>query len=59
MAFKLINLKEHLNTKGFMKILSFKASLNKGLSSELETAFPKITPHLRPKVLTQPIKDPQ
>ena len=57
LAFKLINLKEHLNTKGFMKILSLKASLNKGLSSELESAFPNITPFLRPKMLTQPIKD--
>lgn len=59
MAFKLINLKEHLSTKGFTKILSLKAVLNNGLSSKLETAFSNITPYSRPKILTQPIKDPQ
>lgn len=59
MAFNLINLKEHLSTKGFTKILSIKAALNNGLSSQLQTAFPNITPYLRPQILTQPIKDPQ
>lgn len=59
MVFKLINFKEHLNTKGFTKILSIKAVLNNGLSSQLQTALPNITPYLRPKILTQPIKDPQ
>lgn len=59
MAFNLINLKEHLSTTGFTKILSLKATLNNGFSSELETAFPNITPYLRPQIFTQPIKDPQ
>lgn len=59
MAFKLINHKEHLSKKGFTKILSLKASLNNGLSSQLDTAFPDIIPQFRPEVLTQPIKDPQ
>src|SRR3954470_5237121 len=58
MSFRLINQKEHLSTKGFTKILSFKAALNNGLSSQLKTAFPNITPHFKPKVITQPIKDP-
>lgn len=59
MAFKLISLKEHLSTKGFTKILSIKGALNNGLPSQLETAFPNITPYTRPKILTQPINDPQ
>jgi hypothetical protein len=59
MAFKLINMKEHLSTKGFTQILSIKAALNNGLSSQLEAAFPNITPYSRPIILTQPIKDPQ
>lgn len=59
MAFNLVNSKEHLNTEGFMKILSIKAYLNKGLSSQLKTDFPNITPYLRPVVPTQPIKSPQ
>jgi len=57
-AFKLIRQKDHLSEKGLTKILSLKASLNNGLSSQLETAFPNI-PQFRPKVFTQPIKDPQ
>lgn len=59
MAFKLINLKEHLSIKGFTKILSLKAVLNNGLPCKLETAFSNITPYSRPKILTQHIKDPQ
>jgi hypothetical protein len=59
LAFKLVNRKEHLNTKGFTEILSIKAVLNNGLSTQLETAFPNIIPYLRPEVLTHPIKEPQ
>lgn len=59
MAFNMINKKDHLNTKGFMKILSLKSALNLGLPSNLKTAFPGIIPYLRPQVLAQPIKDPQ
>jgi hypothetical protein len=55
----MINQKEHLNTEGFLKILSIKASLNKGLSSQLKTDFPNITPNLRPDILIQPIKSSQ
>ena len=59
MGFKLINQKEHLNTEGLLKILSIKASLNKGLSSQLKTDFPNITSNMRPDILIQPIKSPQ
>lgn len=38
----------HLTLNGFRKILSFKSSLNKGLSSTLIVAFPGIIPEPRP-----------
>ncbi|UYZ01837.1 hypothetical protein OJ967_27760 (plasmid) [Peribacillus frigoritolerans] len=37
--------------------MSLKASLNKGLSDELNTAFPDIVPFARPKVITPKLKD--
>jgi hypothetical protein len=45
---ELMNAKEHLTTSGLNKILSIRASINKGLSEELKTAFPNITPVKRP-----------
>lgn len=59
MAFNLVNQKEYLNIEGFLKTLSLKASLNKGLPIQLKTDFPNITPYPRPDILIQPIKSPQ
>jgi len=42
--------KQHLNTKGLNKIISFKASLNKGLTTLLKIHFPNITPVGRPVI---------
>jgi hypothetical protein len=42
--------KQHLNTKGLNKIISFKASLNKGLTTLLKIKFPNITPVERPVI---------
>ena len=49
---------EHLSTEGLNKILSLKASMNLGLSDQLDRAFPGIVPVMRP-VLNHPslIKD--
>ena len=50
---EIINLmkeKEHINMEGLKKILSIKASLNLGLSTELNEAFPDIVPVLRPSL---------
>lgn len=49
---------EHLNTEGLNKILSLKASINLGLSDQLDKAFPGIVPVMRP-ILNHPslIKD--
>jgi hypothetical protein len=50
--------KEHLTVFGLHKIVAIKASINKGLSSELKAAFPNITPVPRPKVEEILIHDP-
>jgi len=38
--------------------VGIKASMNKGLSDELKTAFPNVLPVPRPSVVDQEIKDP-
>jgi hypothetical protein len=45
----LVNQKEHLTITGLHKIISLKASMNLGLPESLKTAFPDITPAIRPK----------
>jgi hypothetical protein len=57
-VFYLISRKEHLTMEGLNKIVAIKASINKGLSSELKAAFPLITPVQRPKVEEILIHDP-
>jgi len=47
---ELVKQKHHLREEGLIKILEFKASLNKGLSPELEKAFPDLIPVARPIV---------
>jgi hypothetical protein len=54
----LINKKEHLTSEGLIKILSIKASMNKGLSDQLKAAFPDIIPVARPLVKGIEISDP-
>lgn len=49
-AFNLIKNKEHLTVEGLNKILSIKASMNKGLSLQLKAAFPAVEPVPRPTV---------
>jgi len=46
----LICKKEHLTITGLTKIVNIKASMNKGLSSELYKSFPNVIPIERPKV---------
>jgi hypothetical protein len=47
---ELTNLKEHLTIEGLRKIVGIKASINKGLTEELKTAFPGIVPVSRSEV---------
>lgn len=53
-AVEILSRKEHLTDEGLHKIVSLKASLNNGLSKELQAEFPDITPELRPEVLQIP-----
>lgn len=49
---------EHLTTEGIKKIVSIKASMNKGLSDELKVAFPSTIAVRKPNVKDPVIKDP-
>jgi hypothetical protein len=42
--------KEHLTDEGIKKIVAIKASVNRGLSADLNAAFPNIDPVPRPIV---------
>ena len=54
----LIQNKEHLTKQGLQKIIMIRATINKGLTDQLKTAFPNIIPIERPCVINQEIKDP-
>ena len=49
-AFEIINHQEHLTIEGLRKLVAIKTSLNWGLSSVLEAAFPGIVAYPRPEV---------
>jgi len=57
MVVDLINNKEHLTMEGLRKIVALRASINWGLSNQLEAAFPNITPAQKPLVQNLPIPD--
>lgn len=54
----LFNRKAHLTKEGLQEIVNLRASLNKGLSLELNKAFPETIPVPRPLVNDQEIKEP-
>jgi hypothetical protein len=54
----MVNAKEHLTTEGLHKIVSFKASINRGLSDSLKAAFPNIIPSLRSLAINTEIPHP-
>lgn len=43
-AFYLISAKEHLTSEGLIKLLSLKASLNKGVNDKFNEIYPNIEP---------------
>jgi len=57
-AINLLNLKAHSNIEGISKILSFKASMNSGLSDALKIQFPTVLPVHRPLVSFEGIPHP-
>lgn len=56
---ELMDKKEHTTPEGLNKVLSLKASMNKGLSVSLIKAFPSITPVDKLKAPVSEIIDPQ
>ena len=55
---ELMNRQEHLTPEGLIKIVSLKASMNRGLSEDLQTTFPNVRPVSRPIVDVAIIPDP-
>ena len=49
-AFNIIANKQHCTEAGLHKLISIRASLNKGLPERLQVAFPNVAPELRPEV---------
>jgi hypothetical protein len=49
---------EHLTMEGLKKLISIKASMNKGLTDALKEAFPDIILVARPLIRNQTIPDP-
>jgi hypothetical protein len=58
-AYYIILNKEHLNKNGLEKFIEIKASMNKGLSDNLNLAFPNITILNKPIVENIKIQNPQ
>jgi len=56
---EIIKRKEHLSSTGLNKIIALRASMNKGLSSELLEAFPEIQPVQLPLSPSKKITDPE
>ena len=50
--------KEHLTKDGLIKIVAIKASINRGLSEKLKSAFPDVVPVVRPLLKNLTVKDP-
>jgi len=57
-AVEIVNRKEHLTSEGLQKIVNIKASINKGLSAELKSAFPNTKSVPRPEVEFSPPPSP-
>ena len=57
-VFYLMLNKEHMKQEGLRKIVAIRASMNRGLSSELQTAFLNVIPASRPKIANKTIQDP-
>jgi len=56
---KLILSKDHLNKEGFSKILSYYASINKGVSKKVQEYFPNIIPADKPVISLPDNLNPQ
>jgi len=57
-AMALLNAKEQSTIEGLYKIINIRASMNKGLSDELNKTFTKVIPVKRPPINSDIIPDP-
>ena len=55
---EMVNAKEHLTIEGIHKIVSNKASINRGLTDELKVAFPNTIPALKSLAVNTEIPHP-
>ena len=55
---EMINAKEHLTLEGLQKIVSIKASVNRGLTNVLKVAFPNTIPALKSLAVNTEIPHP-
>lgn len=58
-SWDIVKNKQHLSEEGLRKIVSLKASLNRGLSPILEDSFANVIPYPKLSVSDFKIKDPQ
>lgn len=58
MVVEMMEKKEHLTLEGLSKIISIRASMNKGLTDILKSNFPNITPVERPVIYLPNTLDP-
>lgn len=56
-AYKLVLNKQHLKLEGLQKIVAIKASMNRGLSNQLQVAFPNVIPVSRPLVVNKLVQE--
>jgi hypothetical protein len=54
----IISTKDHLSIEGLQKIINIKATMNKGLSDDLNSIFNNLNLVKRPLILTNNIPDP-
>jgi hypothetical protein len=51
--------KQHLNPSGLQKVVSIRASMNKGITAKLKESFPNVKPVSRPLVDLITVPSPQ
>lgn len=56
-AYKLVLDKQHLKLEGLQKVVAIKASMNRGLSDQLQAAFPNVIPVSRPIVVNKFVQE--
>jgi hypothetical protein len=58
LAYNLILNKSHHTKEGLLELVGLKAVINKGLSKDLNIAFPGVNPAKRPEIFLSNFRDP-